>query len=171
MKRLVLTFVLLLAGATVLWWTYPPARTLMAAYAPAWVPLPREAPADAAPKAGKKGPQSAPVSAAVVILQDMPIILSAPGTVEAAATVAVKSRVDGQIAEVAFKEGDLVKKGQVLFRLDDRLIRAQIKQAEANIKRDEATLADATATLGRRNALVDKKIVSEAAMDTAQVVR
>ena len=50
----------------------------------------------------------------------MPVILAAPGTVEPLANVAVKTRVDGQIIEVPFKEGDLVKEGDVLFRLDDR---------------------------------------------------
>ena len=56
----------------------------------------------------------------------MPVILFAPGTVEPLANVAVKPRVDGQIVEVAFKEGDLVEEGSVLFRLDDRMVKAQI---------------------------------------------
>lgn len=119
---------------------------------------------------GRSGPPPAPVTVAPVAIGDMAVILSAPGTVEAQATVAVKSRVDGQISEVLFKEGDLVTKDQILFRLDDRLILAQIKQAEANIKRDQATLADALATLERRNVLVQKRIASEAAMDTAKAI-
>jgi multidrug efflux system membrane fusion protein len=104
----------------------------------------------------------------MVAVGEMPVILSAPGTVEARATVNVRPRVDGQIAEVLFREGDLVKAGQVLFRLDDRLVRAQIAQAEAQIKRDEAQLADAEGVYERRSALVQKRIVSESAMDTAR---
>jgi multidrug efflux system membrane fusion protein len=103
-----------------------------------------------------------------VVLADMPIILQAPGTVEPFANVAVKTRVDGQITEVLFREGDLVNEGDVLFRLDARMVRAQIAQAEAGIARDEATLRDAEATLARRSALIDKKIVTEAALDQAR---
>ncbi len=56
----------------------------------------------------------------------------------------------------------------MLFRLDDRLIKAQIRQAEANIARDEASLRDAMSTLDRREALATKKYVSEAAAETAR---
>ena len=87
----------------------------------------------------------------------MPVILVAPGTVEPLANVAVKPRVDGQIVEVAFKEGDLVEEGSVLFRLDDRMVKAQIAQAEANIAKDQASLRDAEATLARRQALIAKQ--------------
>ncbi|MGE0848631.1 MAG: efflux RND transporter periplasmic adaptor subunit [Hyphomicrobiaceae bacterium] len=123
-----------------------------------------------APKKGDGRGRSppAPVTAAVVVETDMPVILFAPGTVEPLANVAIKPRVDGQIVEVAFKEGDLVNEGDILFRLDDRMIRAQINQAKANIAKDEATLRDAEATLARRETLVQKKIVSEAATDTAR---
>lgn len=111
---------------------------------------------------------AAPVSAATVVEKDMPVILSAPGTVEAMATVAIKPRVDGQIVEVAFKEGDLVEDGSVLFRLDDRIAKAQIAQAQAAIAKDEASLRDAEATLSRRQALIDKQVVSEAMLDQAR---
>jgi len=129
-----------------------------------------QAPPPAAKKAeGKgRGAQGAPVTAAAVVERDMPVILSAPGTVEPLANVAVKPRVDGQIVEVAFAEGDLVAEGSVLFRLDDRMVRAQIAQAEANVAKDEASLRDAEATLARREALIDKKIVTEAALDQAR---
>lgn len=116
----------------------------------------------------KKGPPPAPVTAAVATEQDMPVIVAAPGTVEALATVAIRSRVDGQIVEVGFKEGDLVNAGQVLFKLDDRLVLAQIRQADAAIVRDQASLKDAEATLLRREQLVSKNIVTEASTDTAR---
>jgi multidrug efflux system membrane fusion protein len=117
---------------------------------------------------GKGRAPAAPVTAATVTSGDMPVILVAPGTIEPLANVAVKSRVDGQIVEVLFKEGDLVEQGAVLFRLDDRLVKAQIAQAEASIAKDEASLRDAEATLARREALVGKKIVTEAAADQAR---
>jgi multidrug efflux system membrane fusion protein len=132
-------------------------------------PASSETPKPVAKKADGKGrAPAAPVTAATVIASDMPVILVAPGTVEPFANVAVKTRVDGQIIEVLFKEGDLVEEGSVLFRLDDRLVRAQIAQAEASIAKDQALLRDAEATLARRTALIDKKIVTEAAMDQAR---
>jgi membrane fusion protein, multidrug efflux system len=116
----------------------------------------------------KKGPPPPPVTVATVVEQDMPIMLSAAGSIEAIASVAVKPRVDGQIIEVGFQEGDMVKEGQILFRLDERLVKAQIQQAEANIARDTALLEDAETILSRKEALVAKKIVTEAATDTAR---
>src|SRR5262249_38858694 len=79
-------------------------------------PLPAAEPAKTVPKKaegkGRGGPP-APVTAASVIVSDMPVILVAPGTVEPFANVAVKTRVDGQIVEVLFKEGDLVNENEV----------------------------------------------------------
>ena len=126
-----------------------------------------------ATKAAKKGDGKgrappAPVTVATVVSSDMPVILVAPGTVEPFANVAVKTRVDGQITEVLFKEGDLVNENEILFRLDDRLVKAQIAQAEASIAKDQAALRDAEATLVRREALIGRKIVTEAALDQAR---
>lgn len=130
----------------------------------------------AAPKAGASGaPPSkkgaagaAPVTVATARLADMPVILAAPGTVEPLASVAIKPRVDGQVVEVGFKEGDLVQIGAVLYKLDDRLVRAQIKQAEAQIAKDQASLKDAMAIAERRESLFQKKYASEAATETAK---
>ena len=117
---------------------------------------------------GRSGPSAPPVTAALAIETEMPVILAAPGTVEPLATVAVKPRVDGQIIEVGFQEGALVTEGQLLFRLDDRLMRAQIQQAEAMIAKDDASLRDAQSTLQRREALVGRKYVTEASTETAR---
>lgn len=116
----------------------------------------------------RKGPPPAPVTVAEAALADMPVILFAPGTVEPMATVAIRPRVEGHIVEVGFREGDFVEKDHVLFRLDDRLARAQIAQAEANIAKDKANLKDAEATLKRREALLKKDFASEAATETAR---
>ncbi len=162
--------VVLAAAGAAAWVAYPPARE--------WPGIqqissfvgtpPASTSATATP--GKKGgrPQSGPipVAAATAATAEMPVVLSAPGTVEPFATVAVKTRVDGQISEIAFKEGQEVKAGDVLFRLDDRLAKAQMQSAEANITRDKAALVDAEAILKRRESLVAKAIVSEAATET-----
>ena len=106
-------------------------------------PASSETPKPVAKKGEGKGrtAPAAPVTAATVMVADMPVILVAPGTVEPFANVAVKPRVDGQIVEVLFNEGDLVEEGGVMFRLDDRLVKAQIAQAEANIAKDQALFA------------------------------
>ncbi len=123
------------------------------------------------PAGGKRaGPAAVPVTEAIVTETDMPIVLSAAGSVEALATVAIRTRVDGQIVSVGFTEGDPVSEGQVLFQLDDRLVKAQLAQAEANVAKDEASLADAEGVLARREQLVRQKISSEAALDTAKAV-
>ena len=114
------------------------------------------------------GAALAPVTVAEVVEADMPVILVAPGTVEPLANVAVKPRVDGQIVEVGFKEGDFVEENSVLFRLDDRMIKALIGQAEAAIARDQANLRDAEATLVRRQSLIANRVVTEAALDQAR---
>src|SRR5258708_2956244 len=132
-------------------------------------PASPEAPKTVAKKGEGKGrAPPAPVTAATVIASDMPVILTAPGTVEPFANVAVKTRVDGQIVEVLFKEGDLVNENDILFRLDDRLVKAQIAQAEASIAKDQASLRDAEATLVRREALIGRKIVTEAPVGQAR---
>ena len=115
-----------------------------------------------------KGGGAAPVTVAAAVLADMPIVFSAPGTVEPIATVAIKPRVDGQVIEVGFKEGDLVLAGSMLYKLDDRLVRAQIKQADATIARDQASLKDAMSIAERRETLLRNKYASEASTETAR---
>ena len=99
----------------------------------------------------------------------MPVILLAPGTVEPLANVAVKPRVDGQIVEVAFKEGDFVEENSVLFRLDDRMVKAQIAPGRGDHRHaTRPSLRDAEATLARRQSLIAKQVVTEAALDQAR---
>ena len=121
------------------------------------------------PAKGKAGgPPPSPVMASLTQLADMPVILSSPATVEAMATVQIKPRVDGQVVEVGFKEGDLVIEGSTLYRLDDRLARAQIKQAEATVARDRASLKDAESILDRKETLLRNKYASEQQTETAR---
>ena len=171
MRRLYVMAAVLAATGVAAWVAYPPAREWPGIQQiSSFVGAPPTAtPATSTPGAKKGGRQQSgpiPVAAATAAAADMPVVLSAPGTVEPFATVGVKSRVDGQITEIAFKEGQEVKAGDVLFRLDDRLARAQMRSAEANVARDRASLKDAEAILERREKLVAKNIVSEAATDT-----
>ena len=128
------------------------------------------------PKAAK-GPAAVPVLVAVVLQQTVPVRMQAIGNVEAYATVAVKARVDGQIVQVGFKEGEEVKKGQVLFRIDPRPFEAALRQAEANFLRDTAQKDQARSQERRYQELLQKNFVSKEAYaqirtnaETAQAV-
>lgn len=81
-----------------------------------------------------------PVTVAAVARKSVPVRLQAVGTVEASTTVAVKARMDGQITAVRFADGAPVARGQVLFELDDRALRAQVAQAQAVVQRDRAQI-------------------------------
>jgi len=112
-------------------------------------------------KPAAKGPGAAPVAVAAAVQQKIPVRLQAIGNVEAYTSVAVKSRVDGQILEVHFREGQEVKKGEVLFRIDARPFEAALKQAEAQALRDAASRDQAASQEKRYQELLDKNFVSK----------
>lgn len=121
--------------------------------------------AEAQSTSGQEKP--AAVLAASVELRDMPVTLTEVGTVQPLATVAVKSRIDGLVVDVPFTEGAWVDAGDVLFRLDDRMARANLAQAEANLARDRAQLADANRALDRAKSLAARDFATKATLDTA----
>ena len=116
---------------------------LLAALAAAFVTLPgcKKQPEGGSPGTGGgsgKGRPPVPVLLAKAELADVPIELRALGTVEPVQSSPVRPQITGTITEVAFREGDLVREGQVLFRLDRRPLEATLRQLEANLARDEA---------------------------------
>jgi multidrug efflux system membrane fusion protein len=115
----------------------------------------------AGPGGGFGGGQGAPpVRIAQVESRDIPITAHTIGTVLANATVAVKSQIEGPLLSVAFKEGQLVQKGQVLFQIDPRPMEAALRQAEAQLARDRAQLASAQSDAERASMLAERGIVS-----------
>lgn len=98
----------------------------------------------------------------------MPVRLDAIGTVQTLSAVTVRSRVESQIMEVGFKDGDYVKKGGMLFRLDSRQLEAQLKQAEANVARDRALLVSAESDLRRAEELAKQNFATDQRLDTAR---
>lgn len=104
-----------------------------------------------------------PVSVATVAQQTVPFRIQAIGNVEAYATVALKARVDGQIVEVNFKEGQKVSKGAVLFKIDARPFAAALRQAEANLMRDTAQKEQTRSQERRYQELLQKNFVSKEA--------
>jgi multidrug efflux system membrane fusion protein len=109
-----------------------------------------------------------PVAVSEVVQRDVPVQLSAIGTVMAYTSVVVKSLVNGQVARVQFKEGDDVHQGEVLFTLDQRPFEAALRQAEANVGRDRAALSQSEAALNQRHADV-QQTEANLARDQAQM--
>ncbi|MEA2900051.1 MAG: rane fusion protein multidrug efflux system, partial [Bradyrhizobium sp.] len=109
----------------------------------------RAAQADGAQKAAAARTAAVPVTVATVEKADFPVLLTGLGTVQGFNTVVVRTRVDGQIQQVAFKEGDLVKQGDLLVQIDPRPFQAALDQAKAKKAQDEANLANANLDLQR----------------------
>jgi membrane fusion protein, multidrug efflux system len=106
--------------------------------------------ADIAQKAAAAARNAAiPVTTAAVEKADFPVFLTGLGTVQGFNTVVVRTRVDGQIDKIAFKEGDLVKQGDLLAQIDPRPFQAALDQAKAKKQQDEANLANANLDLQR----------------------
>jgi membrane fusion protein, multidrug efflux system len=99
-------------------------------------------------------PLAVPVTAGVAALRDMPVFVRGIGNVQAFNAVLVKSRVDGQIMQVHFTEGQEVKAGDPLFQIDSRPFQAALAQAEAARERDQALLRAAQLDLERYSRLV-----------------
>lgn len=100
-------------------------------------------------RAETKGAAPVPVTAGTATARDMPVYVRGIGTVQAYNSVAIKSRVDGQIVKVDFREGQEVKAGDLLFEIDPRPFDDAVAQAQANEQKDEANLASAQADLKR----------------------
>ena len=111
----------------------------------------------------KAGPPPVTVTVETVRRESVPVRLGAIGNVEAYSSVAVRSRVDGQIVAVDFREGQEVRRGEVLFRIDPRPFQAALKQAEANALRDAASREQARSQERRYQELLQKNFVSREA--------
>jgi multidrug efflux system membrane fusion protein len=97
-----------------------------------------------------------PVVVAVAVQKTIPVQMNTMGTVEAFQTISVRSQITAQIGKVLFKEGQDVKKGDLLLRLDCRTVEAALSQAQANLARDKAQ-ADYAREQARRYADLVKK--------------
>jgi membrane fusion protein, multidrug efflux system len=109
-----------------------------------------------------------PVSAAEVKRGDLNRYLTAIGTVTAFNTVTVKTRVDGQIVNVAFKEGQTVHQGDLLVEVDPRPYQAALAQAEGQLAKDQATLLNAKITLERDRSLYQQGVIAAQDFDNQQ---
>ena len=88
----------------------------------------------------KRGMGAVPVAVATAKHTDLPITISALGTVTPIATVTVKTQISGQLTQVAYTEGQLVHKGDFLAQIDPRPYQAQLEQYQGQLQRDQAQL-------------------------------
>jgi membrane fusion protein, multidrug efflux system len=111
---------------------------------------------------GSPGAQrpAAPVVVAAVEQRDVPVQVTAIGNVEAYQMVQIRSQVNGQLERVYFKEGDNVRKGQLLFQLDKAPFQAALEQAEGNLQRDQANAANYQAQATRYTSLETQGVIS-----------
>jgi multidrug efflux system membrane fusion protein len=141
-----------------------------------WRMAPSPMAAAGATKGGLRGPGGAAAPTPVVALPatqgDIDVIVNGLGTVTPLRTVAVKTRVDGELVRVLFEEGQLVKEGQLLAEIDPRPFQVQLQQAEGQLARDRALLENARLDLERYNTLFQQDSIAKQQVDTqASLVR
>lgn len=118
---------------------------------------------------GTKGGRSGPLTVKAVraVTKPMPVLIEAVGTVEAEQSVQVRAQLSGVLKSVAFREGDKVKAGQLLFQIDPRTFQAQYNQAVAALARDKAQLENARAQQERLEPLLKREFITRQEYDVA----
>jgi multidrug efflux system membrane fusion protein len=122
---------------------------------------------DAVQAAKPQQAAGAPVRIATVASRTMPVELQAIGNVEAISTVSIKAQISGQLMRVHFKEGDFVKKGQLLFTIDRQPFEAALRQAEGTLAKDEAQALNSKLDAERYQSLGKQGVVSKQQVDAA----
>jgi len=117
-------------------------------------------------KAQAAGPHAVSVAVAPVLRQDIPVYLNGLGSVTAFNTANIKSRVDGQIMRVNFREGQDVREGDLLIEIDSRPYEVMVEQMQAQLFKDQASLRDAKLNLDRYTALIPSGSIAQQTVDT-----
>jgi multidrug efflux system membrane fusion protein len=115
---------------------------------------------------GGRGGGAVPVAVATAVRGDIPVYLRNIGTVTAINTVTVRSRVEGQLINVAFQEGQVVHAGDLLAEIDSRPFQVQLEQAEGTLAHDTALLNDAKANFARYTELFQEGVIPKQQLDT-----
>lgn len=162
MLRVVIVFGLLAVAGGIATWRPDLAEQ---AYVKAQALMKRDAPAADATRRGP--PPAVPVTLARAERRSMAITVDAIGTVQPIASIQIKPRLDTQVVAVHVAEGAQVKEGELLFSLDDRVLRAQIGQMEAQVAKDKAQIEQATRDRDRTTDLANRRVGSELTRDQA----
>jgi multidrug efflux system membrane fusion protein len=151
-KRLIIAILLIALAVLLLIWIIRPAR-------------------DAQPAGGRFG-AGAPMAVNVAKVEkgDIAVILNALGTVTPLQTVTVKTQINGQLQQIAFQEGQLVKKGDFLAQIDPRPYQAALEQAQGSLARDQALLKNAQVDLERYRKLVAEDSIARQQLDTQEAL-
>lgn len=121
---------------------------------------------DAAGANAGRGPAAQTVSVGVAQKRDVPVVIEATGTVVSLNTVDIRPQVSSTVRSVAIKEGQFVRKGDLLFSFDDRSDRANLEKAQAQLLRDRASLADLERQWQRAQDLRAQNFIAQSAADT-----
>jgi multidrug efflux system membrane fusion protein len=113
------------------------------------------------PQSTPQAPPPIPVVTAVVHQQNVPIILTGLGTVQALNAATIRSQVTGLLERVDFDEGQFVKQGDVLAQIDPRIYQARLDQAQAQLARDQAELINVQTNLGRNLPLLQRGFATD----------
>ncbi len=140
------------------------------ASAPAGASSQAQRPAGGGGRHGMRSGPLAPVQAATAVSKSVPRYLSGLGTITAANTVTVRSRVDGQLIALHFQEGQQVKAGDLLAEVDPSQFKVALAQAQGQLAKDTATLANARRDLARYQQLVKTNLVSRQELDAQQAL-
>ena len=122
------------------------------------------------PAVAQEASRRPPISVTVgqANLSSLPYEIEAIGSVQAIASIQMRSRVDAQVESIAVPDGAAVRKGDVLVRLDSRQVIAQLKQAQAQLARDQAQLEQNQRDVSRYSELVEKKATPQLNLDNAK---
>ncbi|XAH22922.1 MdtA/MuxA family multidrug efflux RND transporter periplasmic adaptor subunit [Xylophilus sp. GW821-FHT01B05] len=112
------------------------------------------------------GPQVQPISADTVKRQDVRVLIAAIGTITARNTAVVRTKVDGELKAIHFKDGDMVKAGQLLAQIDPATYQTALTQAQGALARDQALLRNAKLDLQRYQDLLAKDSIAKQQVDT-----
>jgi membrane fusion protein, multidrug efflux system len=150
------------------WWFWLAVVVLLAIGIYAYLAKSNKTAADAAKKAQAAAARSVPVAAAPARKGEIAVTITGLGTVTPLNTVTVKSRVDGQLMRVLFREGQIVKNGELLAEIDPRPFQVLLTQAEGQMARDRALLKNARLDLERFQTLFRQDSIARQQLDTQE---